>query len=93
MLAYWQIAQRTGAELVVVPDDESGQHDVASLRSLVDERTRLGGLAWVPTSGGLVDPAAEVDRIARDADVLYVLDATQAVGQLASTYERWAATC
>ncbi|HEX8508525.1 MAG TPA: hypothetical protein VF635_03380 [Propionibacteriaceae bacterium] len=36
VLAYWQIAQRTGAELVVVPDDESGQHDVAALRSLVD---------------------------------------------------------
>lgn len=81
VLAYLQAAQRTGAELVVVPNDDTGQIDLDALANLIDDRTKLIGLTWVPTSGGLVNPAAEVGRLAREADVLYLLDATQAVGQ------------
>ena len=81
VLAYLQVSQRTGAEVVVVPDDDTGQVDTDALADLIDERTRVIGLTWVPTAGGLVNPAQEVGRIARAADVLYLLDATQAVGQ------------
>lgn len=82
ILAYFQIARRTGAEIVVIPNDESGQIDLDALRDEVDERTKLIGLTWVPTAGGLINPAAEVGAIARDADTLFLLDATQVVGQL-----------
>ncbi len=80
-LAYLQTARRTGAEIVVVPNDSSGQLDTAALAGLIDERTRLVGVSHVPTGGGLINPAAEIGRITRAAGVPFLLDATQSVGQ------------
>jgi selenocysteine lyase/cysteine desulfurase len=81
VLAYWQAARRTGAEVIVVPNDEYGQLDVAALERLAGERTRVIGVSHVPTSGGLVQPAAAIGRIAHACGALYLLDATQSAGQ------------
>jgi len=77
-----QIARSSGAAVEVVPDDESGQLSIDALRGLLDDRVRLIALSWIPTQGGLVNPAAAVGAVARDAGVAYLLDACQAVGQL-----------
>ncbi|WP_197023335.1 aminotransferase class V-fold PLP-dependent enzyme [Arthrobacter sp. MA-N2] len=82
VLAYLQIAQRTGAEIVIVPNDEHGQLDLRALESLIDTRTKLIGVSHIPTSGGLINPAAEIGQIARRAGVPFLLDATQSVGQI-----------
>lgn len=81
-IALLQVAARTGATVEPVPNDEHGQLSVAALREMIDDRVRLIAITHVPTNGGLVNPAAEVGAVAREAGVLYLLDACQSVGQL-----------
>ncbi len=81
-IALRQVADRTGAAIVVVPDDAAGQVDVNALESMLDERVKLVSLVHVPTQGGLVNPAAAVGAICRAAGVPLLLDACQSVGQM-----------
>jgi selenocysteine lyase/cysteine desulfurase len=81
-IALKQVADRSGARIEVVPDDEHGQIDVAALERMLGDDVKLVSLVHVPTQSGLVNPAAEVGRVTRAAGVPLLLDACQSVGQL-----------
>jgi selenocysteine lyase/cysteine desulfurase len=81
-IALRQVADKTGANVEVVPDDEHGQIDVAALERMIDDRVKLVSLVHVPMTTGLVNPAADVGRVTRAAGVPLLLDATQSIGQL-----------
>jgi selenocysteine lyase/cysteine desulfurase len=81
-IALKQVADRTGARIDVVPDDEHGQIDVHALASMLDDDVKLVSLVHVPTQSGLVNPASEVGRVTREAGVPLLLDACQSAGQL-----------
>jgi len=90
VIAFLQLAARTGAVVEVVDDDEHGQLSVADLRRRLGEgagQVRLIAITHVPTHGGLVNPAEQVGELSRDAEVPFLLDACQSMGQLAVNVE------
>ena len=81
-IALLQVARRTGAVIEVIPSDLNGQLDVDALRRMMDDRVKLIAVTHVPTNGGLINPAAEIGKVAREAGVPYLLDACQSAGQM-----------
>ena len=81
-IALLQVAKRTGAVVVVVADDESGQISLPALEAELARGARLVSLVHVPSQGGLVQPAAAVGALCRAAGVPLLLDACQSAGQL-----------
>ncbi|MFC5179910.1 aminotransferase class V-fold PLP-dependent enzyme [Actinomadura harenae] len=78
-IAYMQ----RGVRVDVVPDDADGTIDLDALEAeLRKGGVRLVSLNHVPTSNGLINPAADVGRLCREAGALFLLDACQSVGQL-----------
>ncbi len=75
-------AVRAGARVEVVPSDASGALSIPELERRMGPEVKLIALTYLPSNGGLVNPAADVGRVARAAGVPYLLDACQAAGQL-----------
>jgi selenocysteine lyase/cysteine desulfurase len=85
-VAFLQTARRHGVTIEIIPDDPFGATDPDALRAMIEAsnagRVGLIALTWMPTNGGLINPAARIGAVARAAGIPYLLDACQAVGQV-----------
>ena len=82
-IMYLSLARRRGVEVVRAPDTPEGGIDPDAVRSIVARRRpTLVSLSWVPTNSGLVQPAEAIGEICAEAEIPYLVDACQAIGQM-----------
>src|SRR6201987_4504784 len=68
--------------LTRVPADGGGTIDPDAIRQAITPRTRLIALTHASNVIGTVQPIAAVGRIARERDLLFLVDAAQTAGVL-----------
>jgi selenocysteine lyase/cysteine desulfurase len=85
-LAYLQLQAQKGVEIEVIPSTGTGEACVATLQDIlekdIDKKIKLISVTHIPTNGGLVNPIIEIGKLARQYNVLYLVDACQTAGQL-----------
>src|SRR5438874_2117013 len=74
------MAQAGRITLTRIPADAGGTVDPAAVEAAITPRTRLVALTHASNVLGTVQPVAEVGRIARERDLLFVVDAAQTAG-------------
>ncbi|MGH7719460.1 MAG: aminotransferase class V-fold PLP-dependent enzyme [Gemmatimonadaceae bacterium] len=88
-IQYLALQKRLGVRVHHAADLPEGGVDPDSVRDLLRrERCRLVAVSWVPTNSGLVQDVEAVGEVCAELDVPYVVDACQAVGQLAVDVQR-----
>ncbi len=80
----WQlVAEKTGAQVDVIPVDESGTLDLKAFALMLDHRVRLVSVNHVSNALGTINPVAEMIALAHDAGALVLVDGAQAIGHWA----------
>ncbi len=76
----WQmLCERKGAVLKVIPFNEKGELDVSVLDTLLTERVKMVGVAYVSNVLGTVNPVREIIRRAHAVGAKVLIDGAQAI--------------
>lgn len=83
-IAFLRAVEVHGVLIDRIPSDAHGQIDLERLAVALErpDEVALVSLAWIPTNGGLINPAAGVGALTRAAGVPFLLDACQAAGHI-----------
>ena len=74
---------RLGVRIIRAPDRSAGGVDVQAMAELIQRhRVRLVCVTHIPTNSGLVQDVQAIGSVCRDAEVTYLVDACQSIGQL-----------
>ena len=74
--------EKKGFKVDYVKPDKSGRVNAEHLLSLVDENTSLVSVMFVNSETGIIQPVDIIGTALRDTDIIFHVDATQALGKL-----------
>ncbi|HEX3767033.1 MAG TPA: aminotransferase class V-fold PLP-dependent enzyme, partial [Puia sp.] len=82
LLGFINAEQTQGIQVKVIPNDEEGNFSLQALEEAITPETRLIAITHIASTAGTVLPVAEIGKIARKHNILYLVDACQTVGQI-----------
>ncbi|KRM97558.1 cysteine desulfurase [Liquorilactobacillus aquaticus DSM 21051] len=77
LVPWQQLAHRTGAKLKYISLQPDGQLDMSSVRQEITDKTAIVALAHASNVLGVVNPLAEISRIAHEHGAIMVADGAQ----------------
>jgi selenocysteine lyase/cysteine desulfurase len=79
-MSYLELQRRHGVTIEVLPQVTTGEISLEALEERLTSRVRAIALVHVPCHAGILQPIGEVGRLARERNVLFLVDAAQSVG-------------
>lgn len=73
--------ERYGFAIDVIPSDREGNICLATLEKKMNDDVKIVLLAHMPSQSGQLTPARAIGEIVKRHDALFILDATQTIGQ------------
>ncbi|WP_425396202.1 cysteine desulfurase [Aeoliella sp.] len=83
LVPWFQLAERTGAQVKHIPLTDDGRLDLDRLDEVLTERTKIVAVTQVSNTLGTVNPIAELARRVHDAGAVILIDAAQSAPHLA----------
>jgi cysteine desulfurase len=80
--------EQLGCEVTFVPVNGQGQIDPEEIRKALRPETKLISVMMANNESGVLQPVAEIGKIAREADVFFHTDAVQAAGKVEIDVEK-----
>lgn len=74
--------KRFGAQIIYLDVNADGLIDLVQLENAITDRTILVSIMWANNETGVIQPIEEIAAICQEQEVLFMSDATQAIGKI-----------
>jgi len=74
--------EKMGGEVTFLPVERNGLVDLKKLEAAITDKTILISIMWANNETGVIQPMKEIGQICEKHGVLFMSDATQAVGKI-----------